>query len=165
MRACPTGNGKGACACSSDQVSNIRLWPLPREEHRGDARPDIAPQYAEKMMKGLLAASAMLILAGCSNADQKAQYLAHCRMKALSPEGLAFQKNTAAQSNQAFSPSTDDTPYRDYIETCMTEKGFTLVPVYYKNKPENSIAGCWIDDGKSAIPKANADSADCYQSQ
>ncbi len=24
--------GKGACACSSDQVSNIRLWPSPRED-------------------------------------------------------------------------------------------------------------------------------------
>ena len=32
MRACPAGNGKGACACSSDQVSNIRLRPSPRED-------------------------------------------------------------------------------------------------------------------------------------
>ena len=30
MRACPAGNGKGACACSFGQVSNIRLWPSPR---------------------------------------------------------------------------------------------------------------------------------------
>ena len=36
MRACPAREGKGACACSSEQVSNIRLWPSPREEHRGD---------------------------------------------------------------------------------------------------------------------------------
>lgn len=36
MRACPAGNGKGACACSYGQVSNIRLRPSPREEHRGD---------------------------------------------------------------------------------------------------------------------------------
>jgi hypothetical protein len=35
MRACPAGNGKGACACGLPQVSNIRLWPSPREEHRG----------------------------------------------------------------------------------------------------------------------------------
>lgn len=29
--------GKGTCACFYGQVSNIRLWPSPREEHRGDA--------------------------------------------------------------------------------------------------------------------------------
>ena len=29
MRACPAGNGKGACACD-ERVTNIRLWPSPR---------------------------------------------------------------------------------------------------------------------------------------
>ena len=38
MRACPAGNGKGACARTSVRVSNIRLWPSPREEHRGGWR-------------------------------------------------------------------------------------------------------------------------------
>lgn len=30
MRACPAGNGKGACACSHGQVTNIRLRPPPQ---------------------------------------------------------------------------------------------------------------------------------------
>ena len=30
MRACPTREGKGACACSTDQVSNTRLAGPPR---------------------------------------------------------------------------------------------------------------------------------------
>ena len=39
MRACPAGNGKGACACSSDQVSNIRLRPSPQVDIRATGVP------------------------------------------------------------------------------------------------------------------------------
>jgi hypothetical protein len=34
MRACPAGNGEGTCALCIVRVPNIRLRPLPREEHR-----------------------------------------------------------------------------------------------------------------------------------
>ena len=43
MRACPAGNGKGACACSSDQVTNIRLWPSPREDIGATLEPITGP--------------------------------------------------------------------------------------------------------------------------
>ncbi|GFE77880.1 hypothetical protein NTCA1_55290 [Novosphingobium sp. TCA1] len=36
MRACPTREGKGACACSTDQVSNTRLVPVALDETEGD---------------------------------------------------------------------------------------------------------------------------------
>jgi hypothetical protein len=31
--------GKGACACSYGQVSNIRLWPSPREDIGATMKP------------------------------------------------------------------------------------------------------------------------------
>jgi hypothetical protein len=41
MRVCPAGNGKGACACAYGQVSNIRLWPSPREDIGATNRPKL----------------------------------------------------------------------------------------------------------------------------
>ena len=45
MRACPAGNGKGACACAYGQVSNIRLRPSPREDIGATRkpRPNVVP--------------------------------------------------------------------------------------------------------------------------
>lgn len=43
MRACPTGNGKGACALCFARVSNIRPTGLPREEHRGGSINALRP--------------------------------------------------------------------------------------------------------------------------
>ena len=48
--------GKGACACSSDQVTNIRLRPSLREEHRGGAAGDRLARFGRPSMKRMYVA-------------------------------------------------------------------------------------------------------------
>ena len=120
-------------------------------------------------MKRLLAAAAMLALIGCHKSGEKAESLAQCRLKAFSPAGMAYQKNLAAkavaQANATSSPEVDDMAYRDFVEACMQERGFKLIPMYFNNNPGNTPGGCWIDDGKAIFPKSDADDADCYEAQ
>ncbi|MEO6152123.1 MAG: hypothetical protein ABIT09_07080 [Croceibacterium sp.] len=137
-----------------DQVSNIRLWPSPREEHRGDARQAERPHGAVDAMRILLLIVVMAL--GACSSTEASKAAAQCELDADSPAGLSFRKSEMGTDFNRYTKSYD---YNVFVIKCMQAKGYS-----FPKEGEVDYDACWTKNvGGGGVRDPSVEAASCYK--
>jgi len=144
--------GKGACACSSDQVTNIRLRPSSREEHRGGV---VDEQFLLREGDSVMMRKIAIFGVGIVAAMMAFGSLIDERAKNLRPDTLG--RAEAALKNKLGHPSVREVHYFHgsnvvcgQVKHDASEWGFT--PFAFSDKLGLTVSDIW---GRNATENIN----------